>query len=72
VGNKLPAGDSYYAIYTGSDKPLFVMATTLVDEWLTWFDKPPLQPTPVPTPTSAPSPTAAPLLTPTVGATPKP
>jgi hypothetical protein len=72
VGNKLPAGDSYYAIYTGGKQPLFVIATTLVDEWLGWFDKPPLQPTPAPTSTASPSLTPVPLLTPSVSATPTP
>lgn len=56
VLNKTVAGDSYYAVYTGSKQaPVFIIASRLVDEWLGWFDNPPYPPTP--TPTFAPPPT---------------
>lgn len=63
VGNKTFAGDSYYAIYTGSKQPpLFIIASRLPDEWLGWFDNPPYPPTP--TPTAPPTPTASASQTP--------
>jgi len=58
VLNKTAAGDSYYAIYTGSKQaPVFIIASRLVDEWLSWFDNPPYPPTP--TPTIPPPPTVS-------------
>jgi len=66
VLNKTTAGDSYYAIHSGSKQaPVFIIASRLVDEWLGWFDNPPYPPTP--TPTRAPSPTVS--ATQTVSAT---
>ncbi len=67
VGSKTSAGTSYYAIFTGTDKPLFILANRLIEEWLAWFDNPPYQPTPTPTFTATPpvSPTPIPSVTPT-------
>lgn len=61
VGNKTPDGSGYYAIFTGAKTPLFIIGTSLVDEWLKWFDTPPFEPTPTPTFTATPPVTATPI-----------
>lgn len=61
VGNKTPDGSSYYVVYTGSNR-LFIIASRLADEWLSWFDSPPYEPTATPTRTAT-------LVTPTLSAT---
>lgn len=69
VGNKTAAGDSYYAIYTGSKQaPVFIIASRLVDEWLGWFDNPPYPPTPTPTFTPPPTVSATQTVAPATAA----
>jgi hypothetical protein len=87
VGNKTPDGNSYYAIYSGNKEQVFLIATRLVDEFMTWLDAPPYYATPTPTATLAATPTVsatqtvsptvplpsiAPTVLPTPAITPKP
>ena len=60
VGNKTPDGSSYYAILTGTKSPVYIIAGSLIDGWLTWFENPPYKPTPTPTFTETPPVSATP------------
>lgn len=74
VGNKTTDGSGYYAIYTGTNTPLFIINTSLIEEWLKWFDTPPFEPTPTPTFTATPPVSATPIpsATPTLSSAPSP
>ena len=69
VGDKTADGASYYVAYTGSTNQVFIVSSFVLEGAKVLLDKPPLEPTPIPTPTAtrAPSDSATPP-----AATPKP
>ncbi len=75
VGNKTPNGSDYYAVYTGDKSKVFIVNGTAINNLVAWLDKPPVEPTPIPTSTPAPAtPTGAatPEITPAPAASPTP
>lgn len=63
IGDKTPDGSNYYAVYTGSKQPVFIVSTFSLDGLKAWLETPPYEPTP--TPTFTPTPPVTPTIAPT-------